>query len=88
MNENINNPRNFWKSIKSVIPNKSDLAGTTSVPFLKDELTELEYSKCASKSNIFCSYFSSIASHLKTPIFQNDKSRMAETKIKTHKNNQ
>ena len=37
MNENINNPRNFWKSIKSAIPNKSNSAGTTSIPFLKDE---------------------------------------------------
>ena len=56
MNENINNPRNFWKSIKTVIPNKSNLAGTKSIPFLKDDITELEDSECANKSNIFCSH--------------------------------
>ena len=67
MNGNINNQRNFWKSMKSVIPNKSNSAGTTSIPFLKNEL---EDSKCASKSNIFCSYFSPVASHLKRQSFK------------------
>ena len=36
LTENANNPRNFWKCIKNVIPNKST-GNTTSAPFLKDD---------------------------------------------------
>ena len=62
INENANNPRNFWKCIKNVIPNKST-GNTTSAPFLKDD-TPIN-SKEKNKAEIFCSFFSTIANNLK-----------------------
>ena len=62
INENKNNPRMFWKSIKSVFPNnKGSSVNNSSIPFLESDC-DTNYT---SKANIFCHFFSTVAKKLK-----------------------
>ena len=63
--ENVNNPRQFWKNIKEVIP-KNGSRITSSVPFIKDySASDNEESQQKNKADIFCTFFSSEANNLK-----------------------
>ena len=65
INENVNNPRQFWKNIKEVIP-KNGSKITSSVPFIKDySASDNDESQQKSKADIFCTFFSSVANNLK-----------------------
>ena len=65
INENVNNPRQFWKNIKEVIP-KNGSKITSSVPFIKDySASDNDESQQKSKADIFCTLFSSVANNLK-----------------------
>ena len=65
INENVNNPRQFWKNIKEVIP-KNGSKITSSVPFIKDySASDNDESQHKSKADIFCMFFSSVANDLK-----------------------
>ena len=61
----MNNPRQFWKNIKEVIP-KSKSKITSSAPFIKDySVSDNDESQQKRKANIFCTFFSSVANNLK-----------------------
>ena len=65
INENVNNPRQFWKNIKEVIP-KNGSKITSSVSFIKDySASDNDESQQKSKADIFCTFFSSVANNLK-----------------------
>ena len=65
INENVNNPRQFWKNIKEEIP-KNGSKITSSVPFIKDySASDNDESQQKSKPDIFCTFFSSAANNLK-----------------------
>ena len=65
INETVNNPRQFWKNIKEVIP-KNESKITLSVPFIKDySASDNNKSQQKSKADIFCMFFSSVANNLK-----------------------
>ena len=65
INENVNNPRQFWKNIKEVIP-KNRSKKTSSVSFIKDySASDNDESQQKSKADIFCTFFSSVANNLK-----------------------
>ena len=65
INENVNNPRQFWKNIKEVIP-KNGSKITSSVSFIKDySASDNDESRQKSKADIFCTFFSSVANNLK-----------------------
>ena len=61
----MNNPRQFWKNIKEVIP-KNGSKITSSVPFIKDySASDNDESQQKSKADIFCTFFSSVANNVK-----------------------
>ena len=61
----VNNPRQFWKNIKEVIP-KSKSKITSSAPFIKDySVSDNDESQQKRKANIFCTFFSFVANNLK-----------------------
>ena len=67
INENKQNPRKFWKSIKEVFSgNKSS---KLSIPYLKDNNFQLNENENDSKANFFCRYFTNIARSLKEQSF-------------------
>ena len=57
LQENSRNPRNFWKYIKEIIPNKSKNKSSNSVPFIKSTIGNA----VKSKAQVFCQFFSKIA---------------------------
>ena len=65
INENVNNPRQFWKNKNEVI-SKNGSKITSSVPFIKDySASDNDESQQKSKADIFCTLFSSVANNLK-----------------------
>ena len=65
INENLNNPRQFWKNIKEVITKNGNKI-TSSVPFIKDySASDNDEIQQKSKADIFCTFFSSVANNLK-----------------------
>ena len=86
LNENMNNPRNFWKAIKAVFPgNKGTAVSSSSMPFLDGLPTE---GNEKSKANTFCKFFTSIAKTLKEkaqPLKNFVWGKPTQIDMKTHK---
>lgn len=63
MEENSNNPKNFWKPVKRIIPSKSDKSQqpAQAEPIKVDEQISTNPITIA---NVFCTYFTSIVTKL------------------------
>lgn len=67
LTEHKTNPQSFWKTIKKIFPGKNtSTSNSDSTPFISGGHIKDEN---ASKSNIFCKYFTTIATHLKKLAF-------------------
>ena len=63
---NINNPRGFWKTIKSIIPINQSNSKQNTTPFVQDDTIPIKSNDPLVKAGIFCSFFSTCAHKLKT----------------------
>ena len=59
LKENANNPKSFWKSVKSIVSIKPSKGNSISSPFIEDKSVPIKSSVPKEKVEIFCSFFTS-----------------------------